>query len=156
MIRRAITVWATGLLSAACTAATVTVDFTKETGPIRPLNGVNNAPVRIMDYGCWRGDQKEFARARIPFMRTHDTFGMWGGKYVDIPNVFPNFDADENDPANYDFAFTDAYLKDFRLRRLDASHKRTYDATFDPAKGIDINSHGVVFLETKAKEEKGE
>ena len=99
------------LLSAACTAATVTVDFTKETGPIRPLNGVNNAPVRIMDYGCWRGDQKEFARARIPFMRTHDTFGMWGGKYVDIPNVFPNFDADENDPANYDFAFTDAYLK---------------------------------------------
>lgn len=40
MIRRAITFWATGLLSAACTAATVTVDFTKETGPIRPLNGV--------------------------------------------------------------------------------------------------------------------
>ena len=24
-----------------------------------------------------------------------------GGAYVDIPNVFPDFEADENDPASY-------------------------------------------------------
>ena len=102
---------AAGFLAASGLAATVRVDFSKETGPIRPLNGVNNAPVRILDPGGNPMQQREFARAHIPFMRTHDTFGMWGGKYVDIPNVFPNFDADENDPASYDFAFTDAYLK---------------------------------------------
>ena len=37
---------------------------------------------------------------------------MWGGThYVDIPNLFPDFDADPDDPAAYDFAFTDAYLE---------------------------------------------
>ena len=30
---------------------------------------------------------------------------------MDIPNIFRNFDADENDPASYDFDFTDELLK---------------------------------------------
>ena len=34
-----------------------------------------------------------------------------GGLYVDIPNVFRNFGVDENDPANYDFTFTDVIIK---------------------------------------------
>ena len=38
----------------------------------------------------------------------HDVGGHFGENYfVDIPNLFRNFDADENDPASYDFAFTD-------------------------------------------------
>ena len=49
------------------------------------------------------------------------------------------------------FDLKGATLKDFRLRRLDASHKRTYDATFDPAKGIDLASNGVIFLVTKTE-----
>ena len=86
----------------------ITVDFTRETGPVKPLHGVNNAPLRIPE----GSKQDEFKAAGIPFMRTHDTAGMWGGThYVDIPNIFPDFDADEDDPASYDFAFTDAYLK---------------------------------------------
>lgn len=32
--------------------------------------------------------------------------------YVDIPNIFRDFDADENDPDSYDFAFTDALILD--------------------------------------------
>ena len=84
----------------------VIFDFAAEQGAVKPLHGVNNAPVRP------NGKQDEFRVAGIPYVRTHDTAGMWGGAhYVDIPNVFPNFDADETDPANYDFAFTDAYLK---------------------------------------------
>jgi hypothetical protein len=35
---------------------------------------------------------------------------MGGGLYVDIPNVFRNFDADVNDPNSYDFAFTDKVI----------------------------------------------
>lgn len=48
------------------------------------------------------------SEANIPYSRLHDV-GGWFGKnmFVDIPNVFRDFDADENDPASYDFAFTD-------------------------------------------------
>ena len=30
---------------------------------------------------------------------------------MDVPNIFPDFNADENDPANYDFYYTDEYIK---------------------------------------------
>ena len=93
---------------AAAQVASVVFDFSREQGAVKPLHGVNNAPVRVDG----KRGQDEFKVAGIPYVRTHDTASMWGGAhYVDIPNVFPNFDADETDPANYDFAFTDAYLK---------------------------------------------
>lgn len=50
--------------------------------------------------------------AGIPYSRLHDVYGAFGGnRFVDIPNLFRNFDADENDPANYDFTFTDYLIK---------------------------------------------
>ncbi len=86
----------------------IEVDFSHERGRIKPLHGVNNSPVRLSG----EATQHEFAAAGIPFMRTHDAVGRYGGShFIDIPNIFPNFDADETDSANYDFAFTDAYLK---------------------------------------------
>ena len=88
----------------------VDVDFSRAAGPVKALHGVNNAPIRLRDPDTakvW-----EYEEAGIPFMRTHDTSGMFGGAhYVDVPNVFPDFDADENDPKSYDFAFTDAYFR---------------------------------------------
>ena len=49
--------------------------------------------------------------AGIPYSRLHDVGGMFGGgKYVDVPNIFRDFDADETDPANYDFDMTDLLL----------------------------------------------
>ncbi len=84
----------------------VKIDFTVPAGRIKPLHGVNNAPVRL------NGEQPEFKLAGIPYVRLHDTGGAFGGaRYVDIANVFPDFNADENDPKSYDFAFTDAFLK---------------------------------------------
>ncbi len=75
-------------------------------GPIRPLHGVNNSPV-VLNQSI-----PSFTEAGIPYMRTHDTAYAYGGsRYIDIPNIFPDFDADETDPAAYDFAFTDAYLQ---------------------------------------------
>ena len=97
-----------GTLSAeaATVGGVVSIDFTRTEGVIKPLHGVNNAPVRL------NGSIPAFKDAGIPFVRTHDTAGMWGGThYVDIPNIFPNFDADPEKPESYDFAFTDAYLK---------------------------------------------
>jgi len=84
----------------------VSVDFGREMGRVKPLHGVNNSPVQ---YG---EPITSFREAGIPFARLHDTAGAFGGThFVDIPNVFPDFDADPSDPASYDFAFTDAYIK---------------------------------------------
>ena len=88
-----------------------TVDFTKKTGEIKPLHGVNNAPYSV-NMGKDQARVKElFTQAHIPYSRLHDTNGSYGGTYyVDVPNIFRNFDADENDPANYDFYYTDEYI----------------------------------------------
>lgn len=83
----------------------IRVDFSQATGPMLPLHGVNNAPM------AYWGKQAAFVDAGIPFCRTHDTAGAYGGAhFIDIPNIFPDFEADENDPASYDFALTDAWL----------------------------------------------
>ena len=90
--------------SAFCT--TISVDWNKSAGKIKPLHGVNNSPIVL------NGDIPEFREAGIPFMRTHDTGGLFGlNVYIDVPNIFRDFDADPSNPDNYDFTFTDAYLK---------------------------------------------
>ena len=77
-------------------------------GRIKPLHGVNNA-ARLTDYGELLPD---FCRLQPPFVRLHDTGGPYGGsRYVDVANIFPDFDADENDPASYDFLLTDCYIR---------------------------------------------
>jgi len=84
---------------------TIRFDFNKKVSEIKPLHGVNNSPAAL------KKTIPTFTDAGIPYMRTHDSMGAFGGThYIDIPNIFPNFDADEKDPASYDFAFTDAYL----------------------------------------------
>ena len=87
----------------------VNIDFTNAIRPVKELHGVNNCPIRPNgSEAC----QTELKNIGTPYCRLHDTGGAWGlGHYVDIPNVFPNFDADESDPASYDFAFTDALLE---------------------------------------------
>lgn len=89
----------------------VKVDFSKTTGEIKPMHGVCCAPYMIGFGPNQEYIDKYFKEARIPYCRLHDCCGNYGGTYfVDIPNVFPNFDADENDPNNYDFHYTDEYI----------------------------------------------
>ncbi|MBQ8311369.1 MAG: hypothetical protein IJX80_10205 [Clostridia bacterium] len=59
-----------------------------------------------------RSNFLEYEAAKIPYVRNHDTnlvgHHIYGSPYVhDIHVLFPNFDADENDPASYDFDCTD-------------------------------------------------
>ncbi len=85
----------------------IAVDFSRKTGEIKPVHGVNNSPVRLRDEKI-----PEFEEAGIPYVRTHDTGGAYGGGvFIDVPNIFRNFDADADDPASYDFVFTDVYLR---------------------------------------------
>ena len=96
---------------------TVTVNLSSAIGPIKPMNAVNNGPVVPPVLGDQpRGNFEEYRAARIPFARTHDSIHCvsGGARTCDISAVFPDFDADENDPRNYDFVFTDHYLDGIR------------------------------------------
>jgi xylan 1,4-beta-xylosidase len=85
----------------------VVVDFSKELGPIRPLHGVNNGP---FNWGGRADLTLSHQEAGFPWVRLHDVH--WPSPdVVDIPCIFPFFRADADDPANYLFAKTDAYIK---------------------------------------------
>ena len=87
----------------------VTVERRSSGRPIRPLNGVNGGPVT---HNFRRDARTLFADARIPYCRLHDIEGtLGGGKFVDVRNIFPIWELDENDPKSYDFTYTDEYLR---------------------------------------------
>lgn len=92
--------------------ANVKVDFSKKIGRIKPLHGVNSGPcTKVFTYDA----TELFREAGIPFARMHDVEYPYGsGEFVDIHCVFRNFDADENDPASYNFGLTDSYLNKTR------------------------------------------
>ena len=92
-------------------AAEIKVDFAAAKGPVKPVNGVGQGPILGWNDCSMFHYLKE---AGIPYARLHDTGGAFGKNlFVDIPNLFRDFNADENDPASYDFTFTDGLLKAF-------------------------------------------
>ena len=87
--------------------ASLTVDFSQITGKVKPMHGIGQPPRTGISTSLFH----YLTRAGIPYSRLHDVGGsMGGGLYVDVPNLFRDFDADENDPASYDFAFTDKII----------------------------------------------
>ena len=101
---------AVSVFTLVASAAEIRVDFDSVVGPVKPVNGVGQPPMlggpahfRMMHY---------LKEAGITYSRLHDVGGWLGqGLWVDIPNLFPDFDADETDPKNYRFDMTDALLK---------------------------------------------
>ena len=94
---------------------TLSVNFNETTGAVKPMHATNNGPRKGVGFGgqATNGFQL-WEEAGIPYVRTHDSSfcATYGGEHtVDVHAVFPNFDADVNDPASYDFAITDNYLK---------------------------------------------
>ena len=92
----------------------IKVDFDHILGRIKTINAVNNGPAGSR--ACMSGNFKKYDELDIPYARLHDSAfyaGNYGGEFsVDVHRVFPNFDADENDPTSYVFAPTDSYLED--------------------------------------------
>ena len=89
----------------------ISINFLETCGKIKPMNAVNNGPAGSVVRQT--GNDAAFAAARIPYARNHDAAfyaGYGGAKTVDVHRIFRNFDADENDPASYDFKATDAYV----------------------------------------------
>ena len=86
----------------------ITVNADRIIGKIKPMHAVGQPP-RL---GARNTKMHYLTEAGIPYSRLHDVGGGFGGGvYVDIPNIFPDFDADENDPASYEFAFTDNLME---------------------------------------------
>ena len=92
--------------------STVKIDYSKETGKIKVMHAVNNGPV-VAGKEQTRGNEISYRAARIPYARVHDAafFAGYGGEHtVDVHAIFPDFNADVNDPNSYDFACTDHYI----------------------------------------------
>jgi len=92
----------------------IKVDFFETAGKIKPMHATNNGPIKGIGFGGEdRGGFRLWQEAGIPYVRTHDSSfcASYGGEHtVDVHAVFPNFDADQNNPDSYDFAVTDNYL----------------------------------------------
>ncbi len=87
----------------------IKVNTAKAVKQMKPMHGGGQPPVTSNSSDAYFHYLTE---AGIPYSRLHDVGGAFGcGKYVDIPNIFRNFDADENDPESYDFTFTDRLLE---------------------------------------------
>ena len=99
----------------------LTVDGTRDLGPIKPMNAVNNGPNFSLDANK-RQEQRgghfvHYRNMRTPMARIHDSRNMASppGHMGDINAIFPDWSADENDPKNYDFTLTDWQLHAIRL-----------------------------------------
>ena len=111
-----------------------TVDFTKDVGVIKRLNGVCNATP--LSNSRTKSINDQVLKLEIPYYRFHDAaLENPGIQLVDVQRVFPLLNADANDPANYRFKATDDYLKqvidagakiEFRFGETIEHSKNTY------------------------------
>ena len=86
-------------------------DLAKEGKKFKILNATNGGPWHKRHAtDQYRSNFEDYKAARIPYSRNHDSalIGIYGGPYShDVTCIFPDFDADPDDPASYDFACTD-------------------------------------------------
>ncbi|MBO5128466.1 MAG: hypothetical protein J6D10_12935, partial [Clostridia bacterium] len=86
----------------------IRIDFSDTVGRMKPVHGVNSGPrTKVFTYNA----TPLFIEAGLPFSRLHDVEYPYGsGEFVDIHCIFPDFGADETEPASYNFALTDCYI----------------------------------------------
>jgi len=139
------------LAATAVSASDFTVDFSKEIGTIRRINGISNCePLSSSRGGRFRGLLKPL---EAPRTHLHDDALLNPGyAVVDVSRIFPLFHLDADDPKNYNFKPTDDYLKtavedgieiDFRLGEAIEHSENQYRVhpPADPVKWADICSH---------------
>ena len=79
-------------------------------GTIKPMNAVNNGPIKARSDQT-RGNYDEYVAAKFPYARNHDAAHSSGPHVVDVNYIFTDFSKDENDPASYDFTITDGLVR---------------------------------------------
>ena len=122
----------------------IQIDLGKNLGRIKDMNATGQAPMGGgHGFGAY-GSFHLLSDVAVPYVRLHDVGGVYGGnRYVDVPNIFRDFDADENDPRNYDFTFTDLYITElvknelrpyYRLGVTIENHAEVKSYRIDPPK----------------------
>ena len=90
---------------------TLKFDLNQTGNEFKILNATNGGPWHKRHAtDQYRSNFEDYKAARMPYSRNHDSgvIGVYGGPYShDITRIFPDFNADPNDPASYDFACTD-------------------------------------------------
>lgn len=94
--------------------STISLDFSKTIGKIKPMHAVNNGPVYKHGADQRLTNMQDYIDAGIPYARNHDasfnsTYGI--NHTVDVDFIFTDFDADPYDEASYDFTCTDEYIR---------------------------------------------
>ena len=92
----------------------ITVDFSRSVGAVKPMHSVNNGPIYKFAADQRITNIDHFRAAGIPYARTHDASfcATYGGEHtVDVNNIFTDWTKDAYDPASYDFALTDEYMR---------------------------------------------
>lgn len=89
------------------------IDMRRKMQSLRALHGVTNyAPVGHSAMNYPMPVRQMFKSLKLPYSYFHDApLENPGKNIIDITRIFPIFSADENNPDNYLFAETDAYLK---------------------------------------------
>jgi len=94
--------------------ASVVVNCANGIGKMKIMHSVNNAPAGNIERQAKNmSNYHYFREAGIPYCRNHDAsfYSGYDGEYiVDVHRIFRDFDADVNDPAAYDFEYTDKYV----------------------------------------------
>ena len=88
----------------------VSVYNDKVTGRIKPVHSMVGIPsISVRSDKKWnRNYLSHITELGMPYCRLNGVGGNYGGMtFVDVSNIFRNFNADEFDGNNYDFTFTD-------------------------------------------------
>ncbi len=107
---------------------TLKIDTEKSFGAFKLMNATNGGPCGTVSNAQAQNVSNftDYQNARIPYSRNHDANicgTVYGGPYVhDISAIFPDFGADVDDPASYDFICTDADI----AKALSAGTKTFY------------------------------
>lgn len=84
------------------------VDFNNINGKIKPMHAVGQPPMASTNCQYF----SYLKEARIPYARLHDVGVKKLLPMVDISCIFPDMEKDENDPASYDFEYTDLLISE--------------------------------------------
>jgi xylan 1,4-beta-xylosidase len=121
---------------------TIAVDATVPIGALRPLSGVNGAPGA--EFGRQAAGEADAAAgvdgapfyrdARIDLVRIHNEFGPG-----DIDAIFPDMNADPDNPKSYDFARTDRLIASIKGAGAEPLFRlgRSLGAAPDPPPDLD-------------------
>ena len=117
---------------------TLTVHPDAEIGPVKRMNAVNNGPNCSLDPNRRRepgiGRFVSYRDARFPLARIHDARGTGSppGHVGDINLLFPDWEADETNPKNYDFTLTDWLLHSVRNAGTEIMFRLGNSADYGP------------------------